>query len=299
MKLATTTDDFTIWGASYEESIRLIHGAGFKHIDISLNAAICESPTYLEDAKRLREYAEKLGVEFVQAHSPDGNAFEKEKLERLITMTNHSFEICEILGIPHTVVHSGWKNDCSRDEYHSGNLKFYERLYPTMEKTGVSALIENTTSKNISRDTYCFFDADQMLDFLKEANHPLMHAVWDTGHGNTEGNQYEQLVTLGQELYGIHVHDNTEHGDEHLIPFLGTLNMDDLINGLIDANYQGCFTFEAIATLRKANSRHGKRHIFEREKRLLNPTIEMQIDLERLLYTIGKHCLEAYKLFEG
>jgi sugar phosphate isomerase/epimerase len=166
-----------------------------------------------------------------------------------------------------------------------------------MEKTGVNVLIENSTKKNLGA-YYYFFTGEQMVDFLKYANHPLLHAVWDTGHGNTEGGQYEQLMALGKELYGVHIHDNSEHGDEHTMPYFGTLNMDDVMNGLIDSGYQGYFTFEVVAALRKSGSRHGKRHTFERDTRLLEPTMEMQMDLERLMYTIGKHCLTSYGMFE-
>jgi hypothetical protein len=82
------------------------------------------------------------------------------------------------------------------------------------------------------------------------------------------------------------------------MPYFGTLNMDDVMNGLIDSGYQGYFTFEVVAALRKSGSRHGKRHTFERDTRLLEPTMEMQMDLERLMYTIGKHCLTSYGMFE-
>ena len=137
-----------------------------------------------------------------------------------------------------------------------------------------------------------------MVDFLKYADHPLLHAVWDTGHANTEGTQYEQIMALGQELYGLHIHDNSGRGDEHTLPYFGTINMDDIMNALIDVNYQGYFTFEVVTALRNSNNRHGKRHVFERDSRLREPSLEMQIDFERLLYTVGKHCLTSYNVFE-
>ena len=297
MKLATSTSDFGRWGVTYEDLVKLIHDAGFRYVDIVINRRICDSPDGLEEAKRIRDYAEKLGMKFVQAHSPEGNPLSPEKQDRMVQLTNRSIEICEILGVPQTVVHAGWKKDIGEEEYFKENLDFYKQLYPMMEKTGVNVLIENSTRKNLG-SYYYFYTGKQMVDFLKYANHPLLHAVWDTGHGNPEGNQYEHLVALGEELYGLHVHDNSGEGDEHIIPYLGTLNMDDVMNGLLDANYKGCFTFEAVATLRQSGSRHGKRHVFERDTRLLEPTLEMQMDLERLLYTIGKHCLSAYGVFE-
>ena len=297
MKLATTTADFCTWGAEYEESVRLIYEAGFRYIDINITRRICDSENGLEEAKRLREFAERLGMKFIQAHSPEGNPLASEQQERLLELTNRSLEICKILGVPQTVVHAGWKKGIEKDQYFEENLDFYRRLYPKMEDTGVSVLIENSSTKNLGNYFY-FFTAKQMVDFLEYANHPLLHAVWDTGHGNTEGGQYEQLTTLGKELYGLHIHDNTGRGDEHIMPYFGTLNMDDVMNGLIDSGYQGYFTFEAVATLRKSGSRHGQRNVFQHDVRLLEPTIGMQMDLERLMYTIGKYCLSSYGVFE-
>lgn len=297
MKLATTTADFAPY-VKYPECVKLIHDAGFRYIDIGIG----RNPVWYEDgwedfAKRLRDYAESLDMKFIQAHSPEGNPMDLEKQERLVWRTNRSIEVCEILGVPQTVVHTGWKSNVTEEEYFEQNYEFLKQLFPTMEKTGVNVLIENSTKTNLGK-YYYFYTGKQMMDFLKYANHPLLHAVWDTGHGNTEGNQYEQIMTLGKELYGLHVHDNSEHGDEHTIPYFGTLNMDDLMNGLIDSNYEGYFTFEASCALRRSGSRHGKRHVFEKDTRLLEPTLEMQIDLERLLYTIGKYCLSSYGVFE-
>jgi sugar phosphate isomerase/epimerase len=297
MRLATTTADFTTWGTDYEESVRLIHDAGFRYIDIGISKRICDSPEGLEEAKRLRDYAEKLDMKFIQAHSPEGNPLSLEKQDRLVELTNRSIEICKVLGVPQTVVHAGWKRDIGKEQYFAENLEFYKRLYPAMEKNGVNVLVENSSKKNLG-EYYYFFTGQQMIEFLQYANHPLLHAVWDTGHGNTEGRQYEHLITLGKELYGVHIHDNSGNGDEHIMPYFGTLNMDDVMNGLIDAGYQGYFTFEAVAALRKSGSRHGKRHVFEKDMRLLEPTLEMQIDMERLMYTVGKHCLQSYGVFE-
>ena len=297
MKLATTTADFGRWAVTYEEIVKMIHDAGFRYIDIGINRRICDSPEGLEEAKRIRDYAESLGMKFIQAHSPEGNPLSPEKQERMVQLTNRSIEICKILGVTQTVVHAGWKKDIGEEQYFKENLDFYKQLYPTMEKYDVNVLIENSSTRNLGEYTY-FFTGKQMVDFLKYANHPLLHAVWDSGHGNTEGGQYEHLVTLGKELYGVHIHDNSGNGDEHIIPYLGTLNMDDVMNGLIDAGYQGYFTFEASHSLRASGSRYGKRHIFERDTRLLEPSFEMQMDLERLLYTIGKHCLSSYGVFE-
>lgn len=297
MKLATTTSDFGRWADTYEKLISFIHEVGFRYVDMGISKRFCECADWMDEAKRIREHAEKLDMKFVQAHSPGGNPLRVDQRDHLIEITNRSIEICEILGIPQTVVHSGWRRHIGKEEFFKENFAFYQHLFPVMERTEVNVLIENTTTKNLG-DCYYFLTGNQMVDFLKYVNHPLLHAVWDTGHGNLEGSQYEQLTALGTELYGIHVHDNSGHGDEHTLPYFGTLNMDDVMHGLIDAGYQGYFTFEAIAALRKSCSAHGVRHVFEHDTRLLEPTLDMQMDVERLLYTIGKHCLSSYGVYE-
>ena len=141
MKLATTTADFCTWGAEYEESVKLIHDAGFRYMDINITRRICDSPDGLEEAKRLREFAKKLDMKFIQAHSPEGNPLSPEKQERMVQLTNRSIEICKILGVTQTVVHAGWKKDINEEQYFRENLDFYKQLYPAMEKHDVNVLI--------------------------------------------------------------------------------------------------------------------------------------------------------------
>ena len=300
MRLATTICDFWGYTGSIEESIRLMHDAGFRYIDFGMgHDRFFKNDNWKEETIKVRDYAERLGMKFVQAHSPDGDVFNSEKRELYVQKVIRSLEMCKILGIPHTVVHAGFKKGTNKDEFYENNITFYRKLFPYMEETGVNVLTENTTKTNIPPETcYFFYKGEEMIEFIKAVDHPLFHAVWDTGHGNTEGDQYEDIMALGKELYGIHVSDNSERGDEHVIPYLGTLNMDAVMNGLIDSGYKGDFTFEANCSLRLSKSRHGKRHVFERDTRLLEPTLEMQIQMERLMYTIGKHCLTSYGVYE-
>ena len=153
MKLATTTADFAPY-VKYPECVKLIHDAGFRYIDIGIG----RNPVWYEDgwedfAKRLRDYAESLDMKFIQAHSPEGNPMDLEKQERLVWRTNRSIEVCEILGVPQTVVHTGWKSNVTEEEYFEQNYDFLKKLFPTMEKTGVNVLIENSTKTNLGNAT--------------------------------------------------------------------------------------------------------------------------------------------------
>ena len=137
-----------------------------------------------------------------------------------------------------------------------------------------------------------------MVDFIEYIDHPLFQAVWDTGHGTTEGSQYDNIVALGKHLKGLHVHDNNGKADEHTMPYTGVLNLDQVMNALLDVGYEGYFTFEALNVLRAGKDGRQPRQKFERDTRLFEPSLEMQMDMERLLYHVGKHALTAYDCFE-
>ena len=48
----------------------------------------------------------------------------------------------------------------------------------------------------------------------------------------------------------IHYNDNRGGGDEHIAPFLGTLNHDEVITALIDVGFKGYFTLECDSMLK-------------------------------------------------
>ena len=84
-----------------------------------------------------------------------------------------------------------------------------------------------------------------MREFVEYVNHPNFHACWDTGHANCDWlDQYQNILDIGDELYGIHYTDNMGDADSHLMPFFGTLNHNDVMRALTETEYDGYFTLE-------------------------------------------------------
>jgi len=303
MKLATTTCDFRYYCQNDIERIRLLHKAGFRYIDLDMYTWTPDSP-YLKDGWQdiviaLKKEADRLGVQFVQAHSQCGNPLDRdpEKLDFLVASTVRSIEVCKMLGIQNTVVHPGYDPNIGKDEWFERNLAFYRRLFPAMEQFEVNVLTENSTAANMGEIYFANSGAD-MLQFLQFAGHPLLHACWDTGHANCEGPQYNDILTLGKELYAIHYNDNHGKEDEHLIPYFGTLNHDEVIHGLMDINFSGYFTLECGSSLIRSDNWLGGRRPFDGDTRLIEPDIAMQEKCVSLAYDISKHILSSYGLFQ-
>ncbi len=299
MKLATTTGDFGRYASSTKECIRLIHDAGFRYIDIGLGGRFFTEENWRDIVKDLREYAEGLDMKFVQAHSPNAAVLTPDRWEREVFWGKRSLEVCREFGIPQVVVHAAYTSSpVCKESWYELNTRFYRELLPTAEETGVMMLTENTTHANLPEGKFYLYTGADMVEYIEHVGHPLLEAVWDTGHGTTEGSQYDNIVALGKHLKGLHVHDNNGKADEHTMPYTGVLNLDQVMNGLLDVGYEGYFTFEVLNALRAAKDGRQPRQKFERDERLWQPTLEMQIDMERLLYHIGRHALQSYNCFE-
>lgn len=303
MKIATTTGDFEHYCASDEERIRELHRAGFRYIDLSLYSLTPDSP-YLQTGWReyvlgLKELAHGLGMQFVQAHSQGGNPLSDDPahVDFLLRATLRSIEICELLGIKNTVVHNGFAKELSKEEWFVRNKAFYARLFPTMERCGVNVLCENSTRANM-KEMYFINSGRDMREFIEYVDHPLVHGCWDTGHANCEGEQYDEIMAIGDELYAIHYNDNHGAKDEHLAPFLGQLNHDEVMSALIDVGFDGYFTLECSSSLVRYNQWTGKRRRFEPSSRLREPQLFMQRHLEAMMYETAKWMLESYGIFE-
>ena len=303
MKIATTTGDFTVFCANDEERIRELHRAGFRYIDLNMYTFTpkCE---YMQDnwqdaVKRIKELADELGMTFVQAHSQGGNPLSSDPkyVDFLLKATLRSIEICGMLGIKNTVVHNGRAPGVSKEEWFRLNKAFYEKLFPTMEKCGVNVLCENSTKANMG-DQYFINSGRDMREFIEYVDHPMIHGCWDTGHANCEGSQYDEIMAVGEHLYAIHYNDNHGYRDDHVAPFLGRLNHDEVINALIDVNFKGYFTLECDSSLIKYNQWTGQRRRYDKAAKLREPQLFMQRHIEAMMYETAEWMLKEYGIFD-
>ena len=303
MKIATTTGDFGFYFKTDAEKIIELHNAGFRYIDLNMYSFTPEC-VYMQEGwekevLNLKAQAEKLGMEFVQAHSQGGNPLssDADHVDFLIRATLRSIEICKMLGISGTVVHSGFERGISKDEWFVKNKEFYEKLLPMAEKCGVNILCENSTSSNM-KDMYFINSGKDMREFIEYVDHPLFHGCWDTGHANCEGEQYNEIMQLGEHLLAIHYNDNRGLKDNHVAPFLGVLNHDEVLTALIDVGFKGYFTLECDNSLIKYNGWPEKRkHCAQEGKKLLTqPQLFMQRHIEKMMYETAEWMLGLYGL---
>ncbi len=300
MKMATTIGEMYAFTESPAAAVRQYEGSGFRYLDYSFYSAVSakDHPFMGDGWKNIileaKQAADELGFTFVQAHAP-ACSLKEEKRERELLGTIRSIEACGMLGIKNMVIHSGffpeYKYPDDQLAYFKANEPFMRALIPSMEKNGVSILFENTTEKHCKDGLYFPITGADLNAFIEFMDHPLFGAAWDVGHAHMDGiDHYTEIMTLGKNLKAIHVHDNDGRRDQHVAPFLGSLDYDSLMRGLIESGFDGYFTFESDAFF-KYKRRDG-------DGPLAHPTLEIKKAAVSLLHLIGKTMLETYGIYE-
>lgn len=299
MQLATTTGDFYAYSDSIENTLRYIRESGFRYVDFSFSEASVPPGLLGEDwlgcAREIGACAGELGLTFVQSHAPMGTPLlHDERYERFLFLTKRSIQVAAALGAGNIVVHSGYAKGISKEECFEQNRRFYRELLPLAEEWGICLLTENF-NKMCLPDMYWVDSAQDERELIDYVDHPLLQGCWDTGHGNMQPlSQREAVNLLGKRLRALHVQDNLGNDDHHFAPFFGTMDIDSLMQGLLDIEYKGYFTFESTNMALPA----GRRRKDSVAGRLRQLPLELKCRAESLLYDIGSHILTAYGLSE-
>lgn len=303
MKLVTTTADLAGYyeDRSVAAPVAGMKATGFSHIDLSVYQVIYPGSPWIADGDRWKEeiddcrrIAERDGLDFCQAHSPEGERFEDaEKKEAMIRATRRSLEACSMLGIPHTVFHAQPVKNGTREDFAKKNIEFLKLFADDTEKYGVDILIENSASA--WNPEYYLMYGQEMAEFVERAGIPRLYINWDIGHGNVQGvNQYTEITAMGDRLHALHVQDNYGDRDSHMMPMAGTVNFDQVMKGLIDIGYRGDFTFEGNSTIRRSGTWPDYRRDILDSDKLKNVPLYIQQKQISVMYEIGKWMLESY-----
>lgn len=299
LELVATNGDFvayyaneTTWSqATTEKSIRAVAEAGFKFIDLSLyrlrNGDVLMQDGWEKIIAEIKAVADEVGVEFRMSHSPGYAPFGSEEW---VAVNKRSVDICEMLGIKNLVVHA--TVGTSKENCFAINAQHYVKILPYAAEHGVNILCENSTMKNVPAGKWFFTTGSDMRELIKMVQaqgHPNFHGCWDTGHANCEGSQYLDIIALGDEMYGIHFNDNNADGDTHMVPYYGTMDVDEVMRAFKLIGYSGEFTLEIDGSKRTDATYNGP----ELEGGL-DPYTQDRFEQEKIIFQLMNYILEKY-----
>ena len=253
-------------------SYALIKEAGFDAVDVDFESIVTKDRIknmsvpefWLEkgdnfDRRFFAEYlnaSKKYHLDNFQAHSPFPSLLwgvDGYFNDGLIEMHRKMIAACDYIGCRNLVIHPffhSFEHMMDQDEELKVNIDRYSRLIPTARKYGVNILLENMFSRfggipyeafSSDMDTAC--SCIDTLNNIAGAN--IFGFCLDTGHLHLLGkDQYRAIVRLGKRIYAFHVHDNDGIHDQHVAPYMGTIQWDRFIAGLKEIGFNGTLDFE-------------------------------------------------------
>ncbi len=238
-----------------EQAIELIAKAGFDAWDFSMTSMAkldrktlrvkesdhpLQSANYAAYAKQLRKIGEDYGIHCNQSHAPFPG-----RGEEMMYYLKRAIECTALAGGEICVIHPD--NNKSAEE----NAEMYFELLPVAKEYGVRIATENMWNWNARVDqatTAACSHHDDFKAHLRAVNDPFLVACLDIGHAAMKGlntSVKEMILTLGDDLAALHLHDNDLWHDSHAIPESMQIDFDEVVTYLRQIGYQGYFTLEA------------------------------------------------------
>ncbi len=237
------------------KAVELVGKAGFDAWDFSMfdmarwdwgtrsvvdNGHPLRSSGYLKFARELKHVGEEMGIHCNQSHAPF-----PVYVPEIYSYIKRAIECTAEAGGKICIVHPD--NNKSAEE----NAEMYFELLPFAKECGVKIATENMWNWNKETDCAAAAACSHHDDFLKHVlavNDPDFVACLDIGHAEMRGldtSAEKMILTLGDHLQALHIHDNDLWHDSHAVPFSMQIDFKKMVKALKKINYSGYLTLEA------------------------------------------------------
>lgn len=211
------------------ETIDAIQNAGFKNVFIQWYNREW-NPTQEEQLM----YVRQKGLNVIFAHlgyqkindlwldTEDGN--------ELVERYKNDIKICKENNIPMVVMHLTGKGEAQ--EYNETGLKRLQEIADYAKSLEIKVAFENTKYKGY---------LDYVIENIANEN---VGICFDSGHYHVHFDDELDFDKFKDRILAVHLHDNDQSDDQHLIPFDGTIDWEKIIKELKRCNYNGPITME-------------------------------------------------------
>ena len=209
------------------ETIDAIYNAGFRNVFIEW---------YNKDWEISQEeqlgYVKEKGLNVIFAHLGYQNINDLwiDEETGIVDRYKNDIKICHENNIPMVVMHLTSKTEAPM--YGEVGLKRIREICDCAQSLGVKVAFENTKIKGY---------LDYVIENIKNDN---VGICFDSGHYHAHFNDELDFDKFKNRIFAVHLHDNDQSDDLHLLPFDGTLNWNETIRKLKESNYEGPVTLE-------------------------------------------------------
>ena len=240
---------------NYEQGMPVMKAHGYDGIDYQGLGSMKNSPLYKMSDEEFKAYltdlnacAKRNGLVIHQLHGtwPHVDDLTDEGRAQTVEYFKKCILGAKYLDCPKVIVHPlmpslYWGEPFVEEQDFAVNKKMLTALAPVAREHGVTVCLENMPFPKWSAFSY----VKNIKKLLTEIGDEHINACLDTGHFNAEkGDIYDAITLLGDDLAALHIHDDRNGQDRHLLPFQGDIDWDGFIRGLKDIGYKGVISLE-------------------------------------------------------
>ncbi len=238
--LSMTTDYATSKGCA-EPYLERIAAAGFTHVhwchQWCTDFAYCDA-----EIKQVAAWLDAFGLRLLDLHgsaTAEKHWSSSREYERLagVELVANRIRMAARLGGDVVIMHfRRWEPDAPADDPRRVQLrKSLDELTPLAAECGVRIAVENMGGDD-------FFAIRELLGAYGP---DYLGLCYDSGHGNiAPGRGLDHLDSVRDRLISVHLHDNNGTGDQHNLPFTGTVDWPRLAGILAGSSYAKPLSFE-------------------------------------------------------
>ena len=262
MRLSTSSNlceyansDFSEFAYTVPESLEMIKNGGFGAGDICF-CTFCRGTlpmtqdNWKDWVEEIAKGQQRTGLPLSQSHAHFYDYDRSSDPDRDDELVRRTIEAAGMLNIPWITVHpQGLSEECySVGKNRELNRRLLVKYGEWAVKYGVGLAVENMIERRSGGRRYCA-QAEELVDLVDSMNDPKLFGItWDTGHAHlSHVNQGEALRLIGKRLKATHIADNKGEHDDHMLPFMGTIKWDEVMQALAEIGYEGDFTYETFA----------------------------------------------------
>lgn len=235
---------------SPEDAVLEMERCGYQYSELSDEHAavlLSRSGDPKETGRAFKSFADAHHVSFLQGHLLLKIKLCDERFPVMETLKTW-FDLFEAIGIKNAVLHCddmSERPELTMDEVRERNMDVLLRLTEVLKGRELTICLENLRGRPGSARAYPV-GADELLWQIDRVGDENLGICLDTGHLNlTLRDQAAFIRKAGRHLKALHIADNDESGDQHLMPFgKGNVDWMEVIGALKEIGYDGLFNFE-------------------------------------------------------
>ena len=177
-----------------------------------------------------------------------------------------ALKIAERIPFSVMVLHLGTPSNMKRpdDNHRSAALRSLEEICTLAEPRGVRVAVEVIPNR--------LSDASSLVSLLEDDLDARSAGIClDFGHAHLMGDVADAVETVSEHIIATHIHDNHGREDEHLVPYMGSIDWDLALVTLQKIGYEGTYLMELAGAGRPASVLEEARRARQRFERALSP----------------------------